>query len=281
MNLLELRTRLRTWLHDPDAEFYTNTELNEWCNTASFEATKDINYPWKEWTIQGAVDTVAYTLPSDFIRLHPLYNVLFYQDKVDKRDIKWLEHEYPQYQLASGVIQPDYFYHTLPTNICLYPPPAAITSGTATTGASGSTLVNSAASFVSSYVGYTIANTTDGTSGTISSVTNSTTLVSSISGWDVGDEYTITPTGTSTYVYKETTMSSDAHTTLVATNYPYLVLYRAMQNAEIKQDDDTPKHRDLQWWESKYLAEAVKARSILNRFIRGHGGRTVSPVEMD
>jgi len=217
MNLLEARTRLRSWLQEPDPTFYTNSELNEWLNSASFEATKDVNYPWKLWQEDLEADTAAYSMPSDFIRFHPLYNVYCRDDKLDKRDQKWLEHTYPSYREAESVEYPEIYYHDTPTTITLYPPP-------------------------------------------------STAVTDGLEGY---------------YVYKETTMTNDAHTTLILTNYPYLALYRAILNAEIKQDDDTPKHRDLQYWEAKYLAEVQKVRAFLNRFIRGHGTRTVSPVEMD
>jgi len=217
MNLLALRTRLKSWLQDPDGQFYTNTELTEWCNSATFEATKDTNYPWKLNQTSSVAGQAAYTLPSDFIRIHPLMNVYFRSRKINKRDHKWIEYTYPEYRSASSVDYPEYYYHDLTTTITLYPPPDAVYSNAL--------------------------------------------------------EYY--------YVYKEATMSADSSTTLLATNYPYLVLYRAIMNAEIKQDDDTPKHRDLVYWENKYNQELNKVRGFLNQFTRGHGNRTVSPVEME
>ena len=98
MNLSELRTRIRSLIREPRENFIRDDELNAWFNDMSYECTKDLLYPWKEWTVHGIEEQADYTVPTDFIQVHPLLNVMFGDERAEKRDVVWLEHTDPNYR---------------------------------------------------------------------------------------------------------------------------------------------------------------------------------------
>ena len=287
MNLLALRTRIRSFVREPRENFVSDAELIDWLNDASFEATKLINYPWKEQILYGVADQADYSIPSDFYTVHPLLDVMFGKKKLDSYSVQWLEKEYPDYPLATGVEYPERYYMRYVDKISLYPPPSLIDYGTATSNTGTSTLIDSAASFPSSYVGHAIHNTVDGSYGLITSVVSETELVAALSGgvndfWSLNDTYTINRSGTVPYVYKEALMSADTDESLVAARFPYLVIYGAIPIAELKTYRAESSSKEIlraQRWEQLYLAELAKAKSTIHRFIRGKHSRTISPDE--
>lgn len=287
MDLENIRKRVRSLVREPRENFILDDEITYWANDASFEATKDINYPWKNQTIYGVGDQADYDLASDFHAVHPLLDFMFNKKKLDKHGVKWMEKEYPDYLSASSVSQPEQFYFKSMTQVSIYPPPSLVASGTDTTGSGTTTLNDSAASFVSSYVGHAIQNTTDGSYGLITSVASGTQLICTLTGgtnntWTLADAYTINLSGYLPYVYKETDMSDDTDESLVAAKFPYLIIYRIMPLAEIKcyRTASSQKEQDrAQRWEALYQVELAKAKNTIHKFIRGHHDRTIAPGE--
>lgn len=287
MDLQTLRKRARSLIREPRQNIVLDDELTDWANDASYEATKDINYPWKFQTIYGVADQADYNLASDFFDIHPLLDFMFNKQKLDKHSVQWMEKEYPDYLKANSVTQPEEFYFKAADQVSIYPPPALVASGTDTTGSGTTTLNDSAASFISDYVGHAIQNTTDGSEGLVTSVASGTQLVCTLANgtnntWTIGDAYTINLSGSLPYVYKEADMVDDDDESLLAAKFPYLILYRIMPLAEIKMyrvsSSQKEQNRAVRW-ETLYATELVKAKSTINKLLRGQRDRTVGPGE--
>lgn len=282
MNLKSLRTRIRSLCREPRENYILDEELNDWLNDASFEATKDLSYPWTEMVLHGIEEQADYTFSADFIRFQNLLDVFFGKQKLIKRTVQWLEKEYPDYQSASGIDYPEYYYTRFYNKISIYPPPKLIASGTATAGSGTTTLIDSSASFVSSYVGHSIRRVSDGLYGLITAVNSSTQLTATLSGagnWTSGNAYKINRSGTVPYVYKETAMSEDTHESEVSKNYPYLIIYRVMPLAEVKAyrtDVGTQQQVRTTRWDTHYTNELARAISMVNRSLRGRSA-TIGP----
>jgi hypothetical protein len=88
MNLKSLRTRIRSLCREPRENFLRDDELNDWLNDASFEATKDLSYPWSEMVLHGVEEQADYTFPTDFVRLHNLLDVFFGKKRLTKRTVQ-------------------------------------------------------------------------------------------------------------------------------------------------------------------------------------------------
>jgi hypothetical protein len=282
MNLLNIKKRVRSFIREPKENYIKDKELNDWINDANFEATKELNYPWKEMILYSVAGQSDYDYPTDFHTLHPLLSSFFNKLKLDKFDVQWMEREYPDFQKASNVDQPEEFYARFEDKISIYPPPSLIASGTATAGSATDNLLDTAASFVSTYVGYAVHNTTDGSYGLITAVNGDGDLTAALTGgtnnvWAENDEYTINKSGTVPYVYKEADMTEDAHESKVAAKFPYLLIYRVLPMAEIKcfrVSSSQKEQNRAERWEKLYTAELIKSRSIVNRYIRGRHGKS-------
>src|SRR3990172_10835208 len=182
MNLLALRTRIRSLCREPRENYLLDSEITDWINDASFEATKDSGYPWKEMTLHGIEEQADYSYPSDFIKLQPLLDVMFAKKELTKKTEKCLQTEFPDYQSATGVDFPEYCYTRFFNKLSIYPSPKLVASGTATAGSGTSTLIDSSASFASSYVGHSIRNITDGSNGLITAYISATQITAALSG---------------------------------------------------------------------------------------------------
>lgn len=286
MELSAIRKRVRSIIREPRENFVKDDELNDWANDASFEATKDLNYPWKEQTLYGVGDQADYDFESDYVKLHPLMNVYFDKKKLTKFGDKWLEDQYPSHRDADSVDNPTHFYIRYRNKISLHPPPKQQDSGTATAGSALTTLIDSSASFASSYVGYAIQNTTDSSYALITAVTSTTELTADLTGgtnnfWSVGDAYTINKAGTVPYVYKETAMSSDTDESIIAAEFPYLIIYRVVIVAYLKAyqaDSASMIKAKSDRYDTLYANEFARAKRQVNQHIRGHLTRTRSPA---
>ena len=284
---------LKNIIREPKENYVKDDELRDWANDASFEATKEINYPWKEMTVYGVAGQTDYDYPTDFYTLHPLLVSFFNKRKLDKFGMQWLEKEYPEFQRSGNVTQPEEFYARFEDKISIHQPPALVASGTATAGSNGTTLYDTSADFQQNYVGHAIQNTTDGSQGLIVSVTSSLPAASTelattaLTGgtndvWAENDDYTINMSGTIPYVYQEDEMTENAHESKMAAKFPYLIIYRILPMAEIKcfRMSSSQKEQDrAERWEKMYGAELVKSRSIINRYIRGRHDRSIPPGE--
>lgn len=285
MNLGELRTRVRSLIREPRENFIRDDEMNAWFNDMSFECTKDLLYPWKEWTLHGIEEQYDYTVPTDFLGFHPLLHVMCGDERIEKRDPIWLEHTDSNYLSASGVDYPDYFYFRFYNKLSLYPPLKLLASGTATAGSAGTVLVDSAASFTSDYIGRSIRNLTDGSNGLITAVTSATQLTATMStgAWNVGDTYKINRVVYVPYYYREETMTEDDDTNVMVTEFPWLVIYKVIPLADIKayrNDSASQMQARIQRFDQLYSVEYGRAKKRISELIRGHDTRTVSPSEM-
>jgi hypothetical protein len=287
MNLKDIRRRVRSLIREPRENYILDDELRDWANDASFEATKEINYPWKEMTLYGVAGQTDYDYPADFQTLHPLLVSFFNKRKLDKFGMQWLEKEYPEFQRSGNVTQPMEFYARFEDKISLHQPPALVASGTATAGSALANLLDTAADFNSDYVGHAIQNTTDGSQGLITAVDSATDLTATLSDgslnvWAENDTYTINMSGSIPYVYTEADMLEDADTTKISIKFPYLIIYRILPMAEIKcfRVSSAKKEQDrAERWEKLLTTELVKSRSIVNRYIRGRHDRSIPPGE--
>jgi hypothetical protein len=79
--LLELRTRVRSYLDEPDARFWTDAELNNWINQAYFFAYMEFVQAFENYfatvvfqNITAGVDT--YALPANFDKFRLLERVI-------------------------------------------------------------------------------------------------------------------------------------------------------------------------------------------------------------
>lgn len=287
MNLLEARTRIRSLLREPRENYVRDDELTAWINDMCFECTKDLLYPWKEWTLHGVEEQADYTVPTDFIQVHPLLNVMFGDERAEKRDVVWLERTDPNYRSASGVDYPDYFYTRFYNKLSIYPPLKLIASGTATAGSGTTTLIDSTASFTSSYVGHSIRNITDGSNALITAVTSATQLTAALSGgsdnnWTSNDTYKINRAGYVPYLYKETTLAENTDTNIMITQFPYVVIYRVMPMADLKcyrTDSASQMAARIDRFDKLYQVEYLRAKKFVSEQIRGHANRTISPSE--
>jgi hypothetical protein len=285
MDLKSLRTRIRSLIREPRENFIRDDELNDWFNDMSFECTKDLLYPWKEWVLHGIEEQYDYTVPTDFVQVHPLLNVMFGDQLSRKRDVPMLEKTDPNYKSASGIDYPDYYYFRFYNKLSLYPPLKLIASGTATAGSGTTTLIDSAASFTSSYVGHSVRRVSDGLYGLITAVTSTTQLTATLSGsgnWTFGDAYKINRAGYVPYLYRETTMSADTDTNVIATEFPWLLVYRVYPMADIKAhrtDSASQSAARIERVDKLSLAEYLRAKKFISEKIRGHNTRTVMPSE--
>jgi hypothetical protein len=287
MNLSELRTRIRSLIREPRENFIRDDELNAWFNDMSYECTKDLLYPWKEWTVHGIEEQADYTVPTDFIQVHPLLNVMFGDERAEKRDVVWLEHTDPNYRSATGVDYPDYHYFRFQNKLSFYPPLKLIASGSATAGSATTTLIDAAASFASSYVGHSIRNITDGSNALITAVTSTTQLTATLSGgsdnnWTSGDTYKINRAGYVPYLYRETAMAENTETNVIATEFPYLLIYRVFPLADIKvyrTDSASQSAARIDRIDKLSQVEYLRAKKFVSEKIRGHNNRTISPSE--
>jgi len=289
MNLLNIRKRVRSLIREPRENFLLDSEIADWANDASFEATKDINYPWKNQIIYGVADQSDYTLATDFHSVHPLLNFMFNNQKLDKYGVKWMEKEYPNYLTASSVTQPEQFYFKSIDEVSIFPPPKLVASGTDTTGGGAAVLNDSAASFSSDYVGHAIQNTTDSSYGLITAVASTTQLTAALTGgtngyWDLADAYTINLSGNLPYVYKEDDMAEDIDESKVAAKFPYLIIYRILPMAEVKcfraaSSSASKEINRTERWEQLYQVELAKAKNTIHKYVRGHHSRTIPPGE--
>jgi len=285
MDLKSMRTRVRSIIREPRENFVTDDELNDWINDASFEATKDLNYPWQEQILHGIEEQADYDYASDFVRLHPLLDVFFDKKKLHKLGTKWLESQCPGYLSTDGVDQPSNYYVRFRNKLSLYPPPKLQASGTATVGSATSTLVDSSADFSSSHIGHSIRNITDGSNGLITAVASTISLTAALSGgtndvWADADTYKINRAGTVPYVYKETEMTAETHESVIAADFPYLLIYRVANIAYLKANQSDSAAM-VQVRSKRYDAlqanEQIRAKRQVNQLIRGYGGRTIAP----
>lgn len=289
MDLQGLRRRVRSLIREPRQNYILDDELNDWINDMSYEATRDINYPYEEVTVAAVEDQEDYTLETDYVRLHPLFQVYYAQKKLGKYGTQWMERQYPGYKDATAVIQPENYYFKSPTQISLYPGPSAHSSGTATTGSALAELYDSTASFSEKVLGYTIYNTTDGSTGTITAVTSSTQLTATLTGgtanvWTVSDAWKIMPNFVYTHVYKEAQMTEDTDENLMVAKFPWLVIYRILPMAELKcfrTDNASLVNVKTKRWDTLYVNELTRAKTEVHKQIRGHEGRTISPVRFN
>lgn len=167
--------------------------------------------------------------------------------------------------------------------ISLYPPPKLQASGTDTTGSGSGVLNDSAASFLSDYVGYSVRNVTDGSKGIIASVGSTTQLTTTLSGgtlnvWTLGDEYKINKSGEVPYVYKEADMAEDDDENEMAAKFPWLIIYSVMPLAEIKAFRTDPAAQFTarnQRYDTLYTQQFNTAKKIVNDLARGHRSRTI------
>ncbi|MBA7705579.1 hypothetical protein ES703_114411 [subsurface metagenome] len=287
MELKAMRTRVRSIIREPRENFVTDDELNDWINDQSFEATKDLNYPWQEQILHGIEEQADYDYASDFVRLHPLLDVFFNKKKLHKLGAKWLESQCPDYQTTDGVDQPSNYYTRFRDKLSLYPPPKLQAEGTATVGSATSTLVDSSADFSEDYIGHSIRNITDGSNGLITAVASTTSLTAVLTGgtsdvWAVNDTYKINRAGTVPYVYKETVMTDedDKNESIIAAEFPYVIIYRVAVIAYLKANQaesaamiQTRSKR----YDDLYGIEFTRAKRQVNQQVRGYMGRTVAP----
>ena len=282
MDLKNIKRRVRSLIREPQENFILDDELRDWANDASYEVTKEINYPWKEMTLYAVEGQADYDYPADFHTLHPLLLPLINDWKVDKYSIQWLDRYYPVWPKSGNVTQPLEYYVRFMDKVSIHPPPALIASGTATAGSNGTTLYDTSADFKQDYVGHAIQNTTDGSQGLIETVTSSlpaasTELSATLTGgtnnvWAEDDTYTINMSGTIPYVYQEVAMTEDTHESLVAKKFPFCIIYRILPMAEIKcfrVSSSQKEQNRAERWEKLYQTELVKAKNTVNRLIRG------------
>jgi len=263
----------------------TDDELNDWINDASFEATKDLNYPWQEQALHGIEEQADYDYASDFVRLHPLLDTFFDKKKLHKLGTKWLESQCPGYLSTDGVDQPTNYYTRFRNKLSLYPPPKLQAEGTATAGSATSTLVDSDADFSEDYIGYSVRNITDGSNGLITAVASTTSLTAALSDgannvWAVNDTYKINRAGTVPYVYKEALMTAEDSESVIAADFPYLIIYRVANIAYLKANQSDSAAM-VQVRSKRYdllqANEQIRAKKQVNQLIRGYGGRTIAP----
>jgi len=286
MELSDIRKRVRSIIREPRENFVKDDELNDWSNDASFEATKDLNYPWKEQTLHGVEEQADYDYAADFIKLHPLLLPFFNKKELKKRGLKYLESQYSNILTADGVDQPEHYYIRFLDKFSIYPPPKLQDSGTATAGSGLTTLIDSSASFTDTYIGYSIRNITDGSNGLITAVTSTTELTAALSGgtgdvWADADTYKINRAGTIPYVYKETAMADDDDESAIAAEFPYLIIYRVANMAYLKSNQaDTASMVQTKStrYDTLYANEFARAKKQVNQLVRGYMGRTKSPI---
>lgn len=285
MVLSEIRKRVRSIIREPRENFVKDDELTDWANDASFEATKDLNYPWQEQTLHGVEEQADYSYDSDFIKLHPLLLPFFNKKELKKRGIKWLETQYPDFLTADGIDQPEHYYIRFRDKFSLYPPPKVQASGTATAGSGLTTLIDSSATFISDYEGYSIRNITDGSNGLITVVTSTTELTATLTGgtgdvWTADDTYAINRAGTIPYVYKETAMAAPTTESIIAAEFPYLIIYRVAIIAYLKAnqaDSAAMTKTKSDRYDTLYINELARAKKQVGQLVRGYMGRTISP----
>lgn len=285
MDLKNMRTRVRSIIREPRENFVTDDELNDWLNDVSFEATKDLNYPWQEQILHGVEEQADYDYASDFIRLHPFLDVFFNKKKLHKLGAKWLESQCPDYLSTDGVDQPSNYYIRFRNKLSLYPPPKLQAEGTATVGSATLTLVDSSADFASSDIGYSIRNVTDGSNGLITAVASTTSLTAALSGgtsdvWADADTYKINRAGTVPYVYKEVAMADEDSESIIAAEFPYLIIYRVANIAYLKAnqaDSAAMIQTKSKRYDDLHSIEFTRAKRQVNQLLRGYGGRTVAP----
>lgn len=75
MTLLDLRTLVLTWLDDPNAGYFTTSQVNQWINNAQKETQKILIQAGENWYVKCAETPVfmsqcAYALPGDFLKTH-------------------------------------------------------------------------------------------------------------------------------------------------------------------------------------------------------------------
>jgi len=286
MELSDIRARVRSIIREPRENFVKDDELNDWSNDASFEAAKDLNYPWQEGDIYGVGEQADYSYADDFIKLHPLLLPYFNNKELKKCSIKWLESQYPNFLTADGVNQPNHYYIRYRDKLSIYPPPKTQATGTATAGSGLTTLIDSAADFKDEYVGDYIRNATDGSAGLITAVTSTTELEATLAGgsadvWTVADTYTIDRVGTYPYVYKETAMALDDSESIIAAEFPYLIIYRVTMIAYLKSNQAETAamiQAKSTRYDTLYANELARAKKQVNQLIHGYMGRTKAPV---
>ena len=275
----ELKAKIRGLIQEPTSDFYT--EVNAWINDASFEATKDVGFPWKEKTQAVTKDQADYDLPADFIRLEPMLPSYFNRERIYKKSLSQLIEIDPNYRSATSGT-PDTFYIYLPSKISLYVPPTSDKSGDSTAGSTGTTLKDSLASFVSSMVGDAIVSGVY--SGTITVVTDANTLTAQLyevdgvtpHDWSVGMEYITMNNFIYPYTYKETAMAADGSTTLIATRYPDLIIFKVAALCTMKASDGgTNCERKIARWENKYNQKVAEVRSEIAVLLHGNHETTL------
>lgn len=73
----ELRNLVLSWLDDPDAGYFTVSQVNTWLNNAQLETQKQLIQAGQNWYMVCAETNTAqyvncYALPSDFLKSHRL-----------------------------------------------------------------------------------------------------------------------------------------------------------------------------------------------------------------
>ncbi len=77
MQLSDLQTLVLSWLDDPNAGYFTLSQVNVWLNNAQREVQKQLIQAGENWyVVKTSTATVAsaetYDLPTDFLKLHKL-----------------------------------------------------------------------------------------------------------------------------------------------------------------------------------------------------------------
>lgn len=77
MTLVQLRTLVLSWLDDPNAGYFTPAQVNVWINNGMKEVQKKLVQSGELWwaieyTVPTIVNTAAYAVPTDFLRMHKL-----------------------------------------------------------------------------------------------------------------------------------------------------------------------------------------------------------------
>lgn len=287
MQLSYMVKRVRTNIREPRENAVQDQEIIDWLNDFSFEYAKQLNYPYKFFTLHAIEEQADYDLPTDYIKLQPLLDVMFDERKLDKYGVKYLERKYPLYLQASGVEFPELYYVKGMQTISLYPPPKLQAEGTATAGATGSTLIDSSASFASSDIGNSIRNITDGSHGLVSAVASATECTVVLSDgtnndWELGDEWKMNRSGIVPYVYKEDAMAEDDDENEIAKLFPYLLIYAVTPLADMvkyRTDSAAQLAKRMDRWDTLTLREFNYAKKIVNEEIRGQRERTISPYD--
>ncbi len=275
MNLGQLRTKILGFLGESQERFFV--EIDDWINDNSFEITKELNYPWKKQEETAVADQADYAVPSGFIKIFPLLPAYYDGNKIDLVSVGMLDRDYSGWRNFT-----------------------ATTNGTTRTGTTGATLIDTTnANFKAIMETRVITRLSDSATGLVDSVDSTTQITTTgITDWSVGESYSITypasgtpdkyysdlpsyislyvpPDDTLTflyyYVYKETAMSADASTNLVATNYPLTIVYKTVWDCEMKRGaTDVTMAR----WENAYVGELLKSKGLVNRQLRGLGEMT-------